>query len=68
MYSNYNINLKKGELKKRWKEQKLDYNNTTMAWFPVPGNIGPEYWPGVVAVHRPSAARSVEKRMRANIP
>ena len=29
IYSNYKINLKKGEFKKRWKEQKLEQNKTT---------------------------------------
>ena len=29
IYSNYKINLKKGEFKKRWKEQKLEHNKTT---------------------------------------
>ena len=27
-----------------------------------------EYWPGVVAVNRPSVARSIQKRPRVNIP
>lgn len=29
IYSNYKINLKNGEFKKRWKEQKLEHNKTT---------------------------------------
>ena len=67
IYSNYKINLKNGEFKKRWKEQKLEHNKTTTMVEKFI-NIQLSQPRHSVAIHRPGAARSVQKRPRGNIP